>query len=143
MYKYYDRVNFEGPTPLQLMKMKADNFDLVVKGWQLSRGKALLENTPIEVKISRDQIDWLNSLKEKLIQVQEDLSFYNNLLEEFTAEDIVLLRLDFRSNITQKSSAVMTTADAVVTMNITVNAIIMDDVDIANDSCIWYSDQHE
>jgi len=95
------------------------------------------------VKISRDQIDWLNSLKEKLIQVQEDLSFYNNLLEEFTAEDIVLLRLDFRSNITQKSSAVMTTADAVVTMNITVNAIIMDDVDIANDSCIWYSDQHE
>ncbi len=31
-YKYYDRVNFEGLTPRQLMKMKADSFDLIVKG---------------------------------------------------------------------------------------------------------------
>ena len=53
-YKYYNRVNFEGPTPWQLTKMKADNFDLIVKGWQLSRGEALLENTPVEAEISRD-----------------------------------------------------------------------------------------
>ncbi len=30
-YKYYDRVNFEGLTPRQLTKMKAEDFDLVVK----------------------------------------------------------------------------------------------------------------
>jgi len=66
MYKYYDRVSFEGPTPRQLTKIKAEEFDLIVKGWQLSRGKALLENTPIEVEISRDQVNWLNSLEEEL-----------------------------------------------------------------------------
>ena len=38
-YKYYDRENFEGPTPRQLTKMKAENFDLIVKGRQLSRGR--------------------------------------------------------------------------------------------------------
>jgi len=32
IYKYYDRINFEGSTSRQLMKMKADNFDLIVKG---------------------------------------------------------------------------------------------------------------
>src|SRR6266498_673621 len=54
-YKYYDGVNFEGPTPRQLTKMKADNFDLIVKGRQLSRGETLLEDTPVKVKTSRDQ----------------------------------------------------------------------------------------
>ncbi len=53
-YKYYDGVNFEGLTPQQLTKMKADEFDLIVKGRQLSRGEALLENTPVEADISRD-----------------------------------------------------------------------------------------
>ena len=36
------------------MKMKAENFDLIVKGWQLSRGEALLENTSVEAEISHD-----------------------------------------------------------------------------------------
>src|SRR6266542_3681837 len=74
-YKYYDRVNFEGPTPQQLTKMKAENFDLIVKGRQLSRREALLENTPVEAEISRDQEDWFNSLEEELTQVQEDFIF--------------------------------------------------------------------
>ena len=56
-YKYYDRENFEGPTLRQLIKIKADNFDLIVKGWQLSKGEALLENTSVKAKISRDQVD--------------------------------------------------------------------------------------
>ena len=56
-YKYYDRKNFEGPTPRQLMKMKVEDFDLIVKGWQLNRGEALLENIPVEEEISRDQED--------------------------------------------------------------------------------------
>jgi len=55
------------------------------------------------MEILRDQKDWFNSLEEELTQVQEDLSFYNNLLGEFTAEDIVLLGLDSRGNITQES----------------------------------------
>src|SRR6266542_7134979 len=76
-YKYYDRVNFEGPTSRQLTKIKADNFDLIVKGRQLSRGEALLENTPVKAEISCDQEDWFNSLEEELIQVQEDLNFYD------------------------------------------------------------------
>jgi len=37
--------------------MKANNFDLIVKGRQLSRGETLLENNPIEAEISRDQVD--------------------------------------------------------------------------------------
>jgi len=37
--------------------MKADSFDLIVKGRQLSRGEALLENTPVKAEISRDQED--------------------------------------------------------------------------------------
>ncbi len=65
-YKYYDRVNFEGPTSQQLTKMKADNFDLIVKGRQLSRREALLENTPVKAETSRDQVDWFSSLEEKL-----------------------------------------------------------------------------
>src|SRR6266542_3825499 len=96
--------------------MKAESFDLIVKGRQLSRGEALLENTPVEADISRDQEDWFNSLEEELTQVQEDLNFYDNILEEFTAEDIVSLGL---SDTTQVSSIVIITADATVTADIT------------------------
>ncbi len=39
------------------MKMKAENFDLIVKGRQLSRGEALLENIPVEAELSRNQKD--------------------------------------------------------------------------------------
>src|SRR6266511_1820245 len=112
--------------------MKADSFDLIVKGRQLSRGEALLENIPIEAEISRDQEDWFNSLEEELTQVQEDLNFYDNILGEFTAEDIVSLGLDSRGDTTQESNAVMTTADAVATADITADAIIIDDADMAN-----------
>ena len=100
MYKYYDEVNFKGSIPWQLMKMKAEDFDLIVKGRQLSRGKALLENTLVKAEISHDQEDWFNSLEIELTQVQEDLSFYNNILEEFTTEDIILLGLNSRGDIT-------------------------------------------
>ncbi len=80
--------------------MKVDDFDLVIKEWQLSRKKALLENTFIKVEISCDQVDWLNLLKKELIQVQKDLSFYNNILEEFMTEDIISLKLNSRDDIT-------------------------------------------
>src|SRR6266498_3404750 len=93
----------------------------------------LLENTPVEAGISRDQEDWFNSLEEELTQVQEDLNFYDNILREFTAEDIVSLGLDSRSDITQESSAVMTTAYAAVTADITAGAVILDDAGMAND----------
>ena len=56
-YKYYNRVNFERPTLRQLMKIKAEEFDLIVKGRQLSRRETLLENTPVEAEISCDQVD--------------------------------------------------------------------------------------
>ncbi len=59
------------------------------------------------------------------------------------AEDIVSLGLDSRGDTTQESSAVRTTVDAAVTADITAGAIILDDVDVTNDSCIWRSDQHE
>ncbi len=39
IYKYYDRVNFKGLTSQQLTKIKVEEFDLVIKGWQLSRGR--------------------------------------------------------------------------------------------------------
>src|SRR6266542_3766119 len=107
--------------------MKVENFDLIVKGRQLSRGEALLENTLIEAGISRDQEDWFNSLEEELTQVQEDLNFYDNILGEFTAEDIILLELDSRDDTTQESSTVMTTANVAATADITANAVIMDD----------------
>ncbi len=93
----------------------------------------MLENTPVEVEISRDQEDWFNSLEEELTQVQEDLNFYDNILGEFTVEDIVSLGLDSRGDTTQESSAVMTTADAAVTADITTNAVILDDVGVTND----------
>ena len=95
----------------------------------------LLENTFIEVEISYDQVDWLNLLKEELTQVQEDLSFYNNILEKFMAEDIVSLELNSRGDITQESSAVMITADAMVTADIIVDVVILDDVSVTIDSC--------
>ncbi len=59
------------------------------------------------------------------------------------AEDIVSLGLDSRGDTTQKSSAVMTTADAVATADITASAVILDDAGVANDSCAWCRDQHE
>src|SRR6266508_2017296 len=102
----------------------------------------VLENTPVEAEISRDQEDWFNSLEEKLIQVQENLNFYDNILGEFTAEDIVSLGLDSKGNITQESNAVMTTADAVATVDITAGAVILDDAGVTNDSCAWRSNQH-
>src|SRR6266540_7140575 len=96
--------------------------------------KVVLENTPVEAEISRDQEDWFSSLEEELTQVQEDLSFYDNILGEFTTEDIVSLGLNSRGDNTQESTAVMTTADAAVTTDITVGAVILDDAGVANDS---------
>ncbi len=93
----------------------------------------LLENAPVEANISRDQEDWFNSLEEELIQVQEDLNFYDNILGEFTAEDIVSLGLDSSDDTAQESSAVMTTADAAATADITADAVILDDAGVAND----------
>ena len=79
-------------------------------------------------------MDQFNSLEEELTQVQEDLSFYSNILGEFTAEDIISLGLDSRGDITQESSAVMTTADAAVIADITTGTVILDDAGVANDS---------
>src|SRR6266540_4716701 len=93
----------------------------------------LLKNTPVEADISRDQEDWFNFLEEELTQIQEDLNFYDNILREFTAEDIVSLGLDSRGDITQKSTAVMTTADAAATADINADAVIMNDAGVAND----------
>ena len=102
----------------------------------------LLENTPVKAKISRDQVDWFSSLEEELTQVQKDLNFYDNILEEFMVKDIISLGLDSRGNTTQESSAVMTTADIVTIADITASAVILDDVDVANDSYAGRSDQH-
>ena len=103
----------------------------------------MLENIPVEVKISHDQEDWFNFLEEELTQVQEDLSFYNNILGEFMVKDIISLGLDSRDDITQESSVVMTTVDAAMTADITVDAVILDDASVAYDSCAWRNDQHE
>ncbi len=59
-----------------------------------------MKNTPVEAETSRDQVDWFSSLEEELTQVQEDLNFYDNILEEFIAEDIISLGLDSRGDIT-------------------------------------------
>jgi len=80
-------------------------------------------------------VDWFSSLKEKLTQVQKNLNFYDNILGEFIAKDIVSLGLDSRGNTTQESSVVMTTVDAVVTADIIVGTVILDDTGVANDSC--------
>src|SRR6266542_3022834 len=98
--------------------------------------RTLLENTSVEAEISHDQEDWFSSLKEELTQVQEDLNFYDNILREFTAEDIISLGLDSRGDTTQESSAVMTIADAAAIADITASAVILDDADIADDSCV-------
>jgi len=95
----------------------------------------VLENTPVEAEISRDQEDWFNSLEEELIQVQEDLNFYDNILREFTAEDIVSLGLDSRGDITQESSTVMITADVAITADITADAVILEDTGVVNNNC--------
>jgi len=92
------------------------------------------------VEISYDQVNWLSSLEKELIQVQKDLNFYDNILEGFTAEDIISLGLDFRDDTIQESSTVMTTADAVMTADITADAVILDDASVTNDSCAWRSD---
>ncbi len=102
-----------------------------------------MENTPVEAEISRDQEDWFNFLEKELTQVQEDLNFYDNIFGEFIAEDIILLGLDSRGNITQESSAVMTTANAVATADITADTVILNDVSIADNSCVWRNDQYE
>jgi len=78
----------------------------------------------------------MSSLEKELTQVQEDLNFYNDILEEFIAKNIISLGLDFRGDITQESNAVMTTADAAAIADITAGAVILDDADVANDSYI-------
>ncbi len=88
-------------------------------------------------------MDWLNSLEEELTQVQKDLNFYNNILEKFTAEDIISLGLDSRGDTTQESSIVITTANAAVTADIIANVVILDEASVINDSCAWRSDQHK
>ncbi len=103
----------------------------------------LLENTSVEVEILRDQVDWFNLFEKELTQVQEDLNFYNDILGKFTAEDIILLGLDSKDDITQRSDAVMTTADITVTVNITAGAVILEDAGIVNNNCAQGNDQHE
>ena len=103
----------------------------------------MLENAPVEAEISHDQVDWLNSLEKELIQVQEDLSFYNNILGEFMTEDIISLGMDSRGDITQESSTVMITVDIMITADITASVIILDDADMVNDSYAQRSNYHE
>ena len=52
------------------------------------------------------------------------------------AEDIISLELDSRGDTTQESSIVMTTANAAMTADITADAVILNDADVANDSCV-------
>ncbi len=59
------------------------------------------------------------------------------------AKDIISLELDSKDNIIQESSVVITTMDAVAIMDITVNAVILDNAGIANNSCAWCSNRHE
>ncbi len=105
--------------------------------------KTLLENISVKAKTLCDQVDWFSSLEEELIQVQEDLSFYNDILGEFTAEDIISLGLNSRGDTTQESNAEMITADTAATADITAGAVILDDEDVVSDSYVWYSDRHE
>ncbi len=48
------------------------------------------------------------------------------------AKDIISLGLNSRGDITQKSSAVMTTADTAATADITADVVILDDAGVAN-----------
>jgi len=66
------------------------------------------------------------------MQIQKDLSFYNNILGEFTVKDIISLRIDFRDDTIQENSVIMTTMDAATIANITVNTVIMTNVGVAN-----------
>ncbi len=59
----------------------------------------MLKNILVETDISHDQVDWLNLLEKELSQIYEDLSFYNNIIGDFIAEDIILLGIDSKSNI--------------------------------------------
>ncbi len=59
------------------------------------------------------------------------------------AEDIISLGLDSKGNITQESSAVIITVDAMATVDITADAVILNDAGVASDSCAWCKDQHE
>ncbi len=68
-----------------------------------------MKNTLVEAEVSRDQVDWFNLLEEELTQVQEDLSFYNDILGEFMAENIISLELDSRDDTTQESNVVIIT----------------------------------
>ena len=54
-YKYYDGVTWEGPTPRQLTKIKAADFENVLMGRERSRRGNLLEVMPTETRISRDE----------------------------------------------------------------------------------------
>ncbi len=58
-------------------------------------------------------------------------------------EDIISLGLDSRGNTIQESSTVITIADAVITTDIIADAVITAKVGIVNNSCTWYSNQHE
>ncbi len=54
------------------------------------------------------------------------------------AKDIILLELDFRNNITQKSNIIMITADIIMIVDKIVSIIndnCIDDASITNDSC--------
>ena len=50
-------------------------------------------------------------------------------------KDIILLELNSKSDTTQESSIVIITVDAMVTADITINAVIMDNMNVVNDSC--------
>ena len=50
------------------------------------------------------------------------------------AEDIILLGLNSKDDTIQESSIIMTITDTVVTADITVNAVILNEAGIANNS---------
>ena len=71
------------------------------------------------------------------------LNFYDNILGEFTAEDIVSLGLDSKGDTTQGSNAVIITANTVVTADITVGIVILENTGVVNNNCVKGNDQHE
>ena len=70
------------------------------------------------------------------MQIQKDLSFYNNILGKFTTKDIVSLRLNSKGDTIQESNTEMITADVVMTANITVGAVILNDAGVAINSYV-------
>ncbi len=70
------------------------------------------------------------------MQIQKDLSFYNNILGKFTTKDIVSLRLNSKGDTIQESNTEMITADVVMTANITVDAVILNDAGVAINSYV-------